>query len=270
MKKSLMGILLVMAIAITACGATQPETAPVNDTASEAEAPDREEISLEVVAEDAPSEDTMVEEAAADEMMEDEASTDEMIEEDTSTHDMADEVEAAAEAAMETDEAAEEGAVVEEEVAADTTGPDWYNVDLVDVSTGETFKVNDLQGKVILIETMAVWCPICTQQQQQTRLLHDELGEREDFVSLSLDIDPNESQDILKSHVDRYGFNWLYAVVPPEVSREIGDLYGRQYLNPPAAPMLIIDRQGEAHLLPFGVKGFPQLQEAVMPFLNEG
>ena len=262
MKKILMGTLIVMALAVTACGAAaQPQTAPVNDLA--AETPASEEISLEVVEEEAAVEDTMAE----DEMMEEEAATDEMMEEEASMDEMMEEETEAAEEAM-MEESADE--TMAESAETEMFGPDWFNVELADVNTGETFKVADFQGKVILVETMAVWCPICTQQQQQIRALHGQLGERDDFVSLSLDIDPNESPDFLKSHVDRYGFNWSYAVAPPEVSREIGDLYGRSFLNPPAAPMFVIDRQGEVHLLPFGVKSAAELQEAVTPFLNEG
>ncbi len=293
MKKSLMGILLVIAIAVSACGVAQPQTAPVNDTAAEAPAsePAREEISLEVVPdestvgdkmtedemsadetmmeEETPVDDmAMEEETSADEMMEEETSADEMMEEEASSHELVDEVEEAAGEAMIEEEASDE--TMAEPVQEEMFGPDWFNVELADVNTGETFKVSDFQGKVILIETMAVWCPICTQQQQQIRALHGQLGERDDFVSLSLDIDPNESHDILKSHVDRNGFSWSYAVAPPEVSHEIGDLYGRSFLNPPAAPMFVIDRQGEAHLLPFGVKSAAELQDAVTPFLNEG
>jgi hypothetical protein len=54
------------------------------------------------------------------------------------------------------------------------------------------------------------------------------------------------------------------------VAREIGDLYGQQYLNPPSAPMFIIDRSGKAHPLPFGVKSADELQQAIEPFLSEG
>jgi hypothetical protein len=34
--------------------------------------------------------------------------------------------------------------------------------------------------------------------------------------------------------------------------------------------MLIIDRQGEAHTLPFGIKSSFDLAEALAPFLDEG
>ena len=65
-------------------------------------------------------------------------------------------------------------------------------------------------------------------------------------------------------------FDWVYAVAPPEVSRELGQLYGDQFLNPPATPMLIIDQHGEVHPLPFGIKSAGDLQEALEPFLNLG
>ena len=66
------------------------------------------------------------------------------------------------------------------------------------------------------------------------------------------------------------GFDWLYAVAPLEVAREIGQLYSAQFLNPPSTPMLIIDRQGNVHTLPFGIKSADQLLEALGPFLNVG
>jgi cytochrome oxidase Cu insertion factor (SCO1/SenC/PrrC family) len=146
--------------------------------------------------------------------------------------------------------------------------PAWYGVELTDVNTGVAFKVADFQDKVVLVETMAVWCSTCLRQQQQVQALHELLGEREDVVSLALDIDPNETPDVLKSHADRHGFDWIYAVAPVEVAREIGQLYGDQFLNPPSAPVLIIDRQGEVHPLPFGVKSAQSLQEALSPYLN--
>jgi peroxiredoxin len=85
---------------------------------------------------------------------------------------------------------------------------------LTDVNSGETFKIADFKGKVVLVETMAVWCPLCTQQQGQIRALHELLGQQEDLVSLSLDIDPNEDAEFLEAYVGQNGFDWRYAVAP--------------------------------------------------------
>lgn len=41
----------------------------------------------------------------------------------------------------------------------------WATTPLVDVSTGETFRIADHAGKVVIIETMAIWCSNCRVQQ---------------------------------------------------------------------------------------------------------
>jgi cytochrome oxidase Cu insertion factor (SCO1/SenC/PrrC family) len=147
--------------------------------------------------------------------------------------------------------------------------PAWFSVSLTDVNSGETFTINDLKGKVILVETMAVWCSNCLKQQMQVKALHQTLGERDDFVSIGIDIDSNEDSAKLKGFVDANGFDWKYVVSPAEVSRDISSLYGGQFLNPPSTPMLIIDRHGNVHPLPFGIKSADDLLQALQPFLDE-
>lgn len=147
--------------------------------------------------------------------------------------------------------------------------PAWYSASLTNVQTGEAFTISDLKGKVVLVETMAIWCSNCKKQQGQVKALHELLGERADFVSLGLDIDPNENSDALKSYIDGNGFDWYYAVPSVDIAREIASLYGDQFLNPPSTPMLIIDRKGVAHPLPFGIKSAEELMQALQPFLDE-
>jgi thiol-disulfide isomerase/thioredoxin len=158
------------------------------------------------------------------------------------------------------------GAMMEEGSMVDSSA--WFTASLTDVNTGQTFSINDLSGKVVLVETMAVWCPNCLQQQRQVKALHDQLGQRDDFVSIGLDIDPNEDAPQLKSYTEQNGFDWLYAVAPADVARQIGLDYGDQFLNPPSTPILIIDSHGEAHPLPFGIKSADDLRQAIEPYLN--
>ena len=147
--------------------------------------------------------------------------------------------------------------------------PAWFSASLTNVHNDEAFTISDLKGKVILVETMAVWCSNCLKQQTQVKTLHASLGERDDFVSIGIDIDPNEDAAKLKSFVEGNGFDWKYVVAPADVSRDISSLYGPQFLNPPSTPMLIIDRHGEAHPLPFGIKSADDLMKALQPFLDE-
>ncbi|MBE0684820.1 MAG: redoxin domain-containing protein, partial [Anaerolineaceae bacterium] len=176
-------------------------------------------------------EDDMMEEST-DDMMED--STDDMMEE--STDEMMDES---------TDEMMEETA--------------WFRTTFTNVSTGEAFTINDFKGKVVLVENLAMWCSNCKKQQEQVKLLHELLGMNENLISIGLDIDTNEKASDLKTYVENNGFNWIYAVASEEVTREIANLYGAQFLNPPSTPILIIDRKGQAHPMPFGIKSAEEL-----------
>jgi hypothetical protein len=166
------------------------------------------------------------------------------------------------------DTMAEEGATLVGEAVADL--PAWFGAELVDVNSGQPFTIADFRGQVVVVETMAIWCSNCLRQQQEVKALHEEMGDRDGWVTVVLDIDANEEAQDLKAYTSKNGFEWIYAIAPREVAREIGQQYGDQFLNPPSTPMLIIDRQGEVHPLPFGIKRAGELQEALEPFLSEG
>lgn len=241
MRKSLLIGLVTLALLLAACAPAAPASQPAATESMPEQEADMEEEPMES-------------EPMVDESMED--SEHETSEEGMAEEDMAEEGEG---------EMMEAGA---EETMAEA--PAWFSASLTDVRTGEAFTIQDLKGKVILVETMAQWCSNCLAQQKEVLKLHDMLGERDDFVSLALDIDPNEDAETLKLYTDRHGFNWKYAVSPAEVSRDISQLYGNQFLNPPSTPMLIIDRNGEAHPLAFGIKSAAELEAVLQNYLQEG
>jgi peroxiredoxin len=151
-------------------------------------------------------------------------------------------------------------------IAASST-PEWFSMELTDAQTGETFAMNDYAGKVVLLETMAMWCPNCIVQANEVRNLHELLGDPEDLISVSLDVDVNEDTELLGEYASGYGFDWHFAVAPLLVARALGNLYTAQYLNPPLSPMLIIDREGNVHHLEYGLKEAETLQKIVEPYL---
>lgn len=150
--------------------------------------------------------------------------------------------------------------------ATAVTRPEWFDMKLTDVQTGKTFTINDYAGKVVLVNTMAAWCPTCTVQAAYIYHLRDRLGNPNDLVLVSLDTDLNEDATILKKSIAPYAYDWHFAVAPIEVDRALGNLYNAQYLNPPLEPMLIIDRDGSAHQLEFGLKDTEALQKALEPY----
>jgi thiol-disulfide isomerase/thioredoxin len=248
-KYTLFALLIVTALALGACGqaATPATSNPVAEVMAEKPA---EEAVM-----DKSAGETMMDEKMADEVMIDEKPADDAMMKDMPADDeMMDEKPA--------DEVMMDEPMVEL--------PAWFSASLTDVNSGQPFSIADYQGKVVLVETLAVWCSNCMRQQREVLALHEALGERDDFVSVGLDIDLNESADQLRNHAQRNGFDWVYAVATADVAREISDLYGVNFLNPPSTPMLIIDRHGQAHPLPFGIKRAADLQAALEPFLSEG
>jgi thiol-disulfide isomerase/thioredoxin len=147
--------------------------------------------------------------------------------------------------------------------------PEWFDMELTDVQTGKTFTMNDYAGKVVLLETMAMWCPNCLMQAGAVQKLHEALGDPEDLISVSLDVDLNEDAASLKEYASQYGLDWHFAVTSLEVARALGNLYTAQYLNPPLSPMLIIDREGNVHHLEYGIKDVETLQKIVEPYLAQ-
>ena len=149
------------------------------------------------------------------------------------------------------------------------TPPEWFAIKMTDVQTGKTFTINNFAGKVVLIQTMAQWCPTCASQQIEVDKMYKLLGNPNDLISITMDVDLNEDEASLKKYAAFLGFDWYYAVAPLEVARALGNLYSAEYLNPPLSPMLIIDRAGNAHQLDYGVKNAETLRKIVGPYLSK-
>ena len=146
--------------------------------------------------------------------------------------------------------------------------PAWFDISLTDAQTGESFTFNDFAGKVVLLETMAMWCPNCLFQANEVRKLHKLLGNPDDLISVSLDVDLNEDEGSLREYVQEFGFEWRFAVAPLLVDRALGNLYSAEYLNPPLSPMMIIDRDGNVHHLEYGEKDAETLKKSLEPYLT--
>jgi len=142
----------------------------------------------------------------------------------------------------------------------------WRDVSLKDVVSGETFKINDFKGKIVVMESMAVWCPLCAEQQKEIQQAEQSLISA-DVISVSIDIDPNEDEAKLLSYVQRSGFTWHFAVAPREFSQSLSKQYSALVLNPPSTPVIIIDRDGEPHLLRYGIKSADELVSEINKYL---
>ncbi len=247
-RTSLLSTILLLAFLLTACGGTVPVTGGKATEPAMSSMPTAGAMMTQPAMTEAPTQSAMMHDTATPGamMMQDTPTPGAMMSHDTPT-----------------------AAAMAKPTEAMMAAPAWFASSLKDVRTGNSFTLNDFKGKVVLVETMAVWCTTCYQQQTQIKALHDSLGMRADFISVSLDIDPNEDAATLTKYTQQNsGFDWRYAVAGPDIARQIGKDFGDQFLNPPSAPVFVIDRHGVAHPLPFGVKSADDLMKAIQPYLD--
>jgi thiol-disulfide isomerase/thioredoxin len=134
----------------------------------------------------------------------------------------------------------------------------WATAPLTDVATGETFRIADLAGKVVIVETMAIWCSNCRAQQGDVVSALERLP-ADDVVYVVLDVDPNEDAASLADYRVDNGFEGRYAIAGSEVARALAAEFGDQFLNPPSTPMLIIGTDGTVTRTEFGHKSPDQI-----------
>lgn len=135
----------------------------------------------------------------------------------------------------------------------------WATVELTDVTDGSTFRIADLAGRPIFVETMAIWCSTCLAQQQTAAAALPDLPA--DTAFLVLDVESAESAADLRAYREEHGFPFRYAIAPPELSRALAAEFGDFVLNPPSAPIVFISRDGTATAMPMGEKSRQALIE---------
>ena len=139
--------------------------------------------------------------------------------------------------------------------------PNWHNIQLEDVNTGEVYTIGELNDKPILLESFAVWCPICTQQQREIKKLHEEIGDT--VISIGLDIDSNEDKNTILKHIQSNGFDWIYSISPPDLTKELTNEFGREVVSAPIVPMILICEDGNSYFLDRGFKSVEKLKASI-------
>lgn len=137
----------------------------------------------------------------------------------------------------------------------------WLDYPLKDVNTNKEFKISDYKDKnIVLLETFAVWCVNCKQQQDQIKEFHKTHPE---VISISVNADPNEDEETVKEHLTKNGYDWKYVVAPESFMNLLLDEFGIVIANAPAAPIVLVCKDQSYTLLPRGIKTAKELGEDV-------
>jgi thiol-disulfide isomerase/thioredoxin len=139
--------------------------------------------------------------------------------------------------------------------------PAWQSLPLADARTGATFSLADLRGKTVYVEPMATWCTNC---RQQMGVIRDQVLARLDpdrTVLVGLSVETDLPREKLAQYVDAQGFSWKFAVMTPELLRELSGTFGQTITNPPAVPHFVVRPDGTASGLSTGFHTADRLLE---------
>jgi thiol-disulfide isomerase/thioredoxin len=143
----------------------------------------------------------------------------------------------------------------------DEGGVLWRDIVLTDVGTGTDFSLSSFGDHPVLVQTFTITCPVCMRQQEEITRLHE--SGKVPFAMVGLDIDPNGNPASLRAYTDRQGYYGLYARSPPELTRLLAEQFGITVLSPAQAPLILICPDGNATLLPSGIKTVDDLEKAL-------
>jgi thiol-disulfide isomerase/thioredoxin len=121
----------------------------------------------------------------------------------------------------------------------------WATATLIDVTTGEPFRIADpvASGKVVFLETMAIWCSNCLAQQREATVAFEGLDpERVEWVAV--DVESSETAESLARYRTQNGFPFTYAIADAEFARALVADFGEIVLSPPSVNIIVIGTDG--------------------------
>ena len=108
----------------------------------------------------------------------------------------------------------------------------WEDVRLHD---GKVLPASALNGKTVVVEFWATWCPFCKKQNPYVQKLHaDHAGK--DFVVLGISID--KSPDLVTEYTKKYGYTFPTTMAGPQSERWFPNRRGLPVVY-------VVDRKGQ-------------------------
>jgi len=87
---------------------------------------------------------------------------------------------------------------------------------------GNTFRLSDFRGKVVVIDFMVTWCISCRQQIPHLKVIWEKELYSDKIVLMSIDIDPIEAVETLRAFAQEFPYaTWIWA----KDTANIGQVY---------------------------------------------
>jgi peroxiredoxin len=119
---------------------------------------------------------------------------------------------------------------------------------------GNTVKLSDYRGKVVVLDLMATWCGPCIVEMGHLKDVYNNYSSSE-VVIMSIDIDQTESNDVIRKFKEDYGDDWIFASDIDGVEEK----YHVQFIP----TMVVIDKDGGISYQNVGITTSEKLSEEI-------
>ena len=123
-------------------------------------------------------------------------------------------------------------------------------------SEGKKITLENFKGKVLVITSMAAWCPSCIIEAKNIRPVYKEM-DKSKVEFLSIDIDPSENRERLSSFKSEYGTPWLYTT--REDGQDVINKYGLVSFD----HTYVIDKDGKISFIDKGITSSKTMREEI-------
>jgi cytochrome oxidase Cu insertion factor (SCO1/SenC/PrrC family) len=138
-------------------------------------------------------------------------------------------------------------------------------ISLMDVNSGKSIPLSNYTGKVVLISLFSTSCADCLQQQKTLESLN--MQNQNGLVVVTLDVDPKDNAGVLANFARQNNYHWVFGNSTDTINQGLNKLYNSQSINPTALQTLVIDRMGDVHALPNGMKSSSELSQDLASYL---
>jgi thiol-disulfide isomerase/thioredoxin len=124
---------------------------------------------------------------------------------------------------------------------------------------GKPVSLDQLKGKVVMVNFWATWCPTCRVEMPQWQKFYDAYkGKGFELIALSIDDDEKLLRQVSKERGFTFPIAWRWD---DKTDDNFGDIIGTPTLY-------VIDRTGKVAWMKRGRVSYAQLQEVIEPLLK--
>lgn len=131
----------------------------------------------------------------------------------------------------------------------------------VTLLSGDTFRLSDQRGKVVLMNIWATWCPPCREETPDLVELYEKYKD-EGFVTLGVSID-KQGESVVRPFMKKYGVTYPMYI---DTDGTVMDKYGPTMGIPTT---YIIGRQGNLRYFAVGAVTKKELEPRIKELLEE-